>query len=95
MLVAGELILAATTPRVDYIRPNSGSVAGGQLVSIHGVHLQLESSDPLVPATTVTIGGVACDVQRVLSTAKRVVCRTRPYASHPAMHAGRKRTLAH
>ena len=66
---------------VDYVKPNSGSLAGGQLVSVHGRGLLPQSSDLLVPATVITIGGVPCDIQRVMSTDRRVVCETRPYWS--------------
>ena len=68
----------AAGPCVDYISPVSGSLAGGQLVSIHGINLLPESPDPLVPASVVKIGGVTCDVKRVLSSSVKLVCKTRP-----------------
>ena len=74
-------------PVVDYIRPNSGSLAGGQLVAVHGANLQADWLDAHTPATIVTIGGVPCDVERVLSSAKRVVCRTRPYWSQAGLES--------
>ena len=63
-------------PCVDLISPTSGSLAGGQLVSIKGTNLLPESPDPLIPAAVVTIGGVPCVVQRVMSSSEKLVCKT-------------------
>ena len=71
-------------PCVDRISPTTGSLVGGQLVFIYGTNLQPEAPDPLVPASVVTIGGTACDVQRVLSSGTRLACRTREYSGFPA-----------
>ena len=70
-------------PCVDRISPTAGGLAGGQLLFIYGTNLQPEAPDPLVPASVVTIGGTACDVQRVLSSGTRLVCRTREYSGFP------------
>lgn len=76
---------SSTGLTVDFVTPNSGSLAGGQLVAVHGSGLQVDSADPLTPATVVTIGGQPCDIERVMSSGTRVVCRTRPYWSYPGL----------
>ena len=73
----------ATNPCVDRISPATGSLAGGQLIFIYGTNLQPEAPDPLVPAAAITIGGTPCDVQRVLSSGTRLVCKTRAYSGFP------------
>ena len=64
---------------VSHVAPSKGSVAGGQLISILGHELLPEADDPLVPATVVRIGGIICDIQKVMSTSRRLVCKTRAY----------------
>ena len=65
-------------------RPQStGSLAGGSLLFIYGTNLQPDAPDPMVPSSVVTIGGTPCDVQRVLSSGVRLVCKTRPYSGFP------------
>ena len=66
---------------VNHINPDKGSLAGGQLVTIKGTDLTPESPDPLIPATVVTIGGVPCDIVKVLSTSSKLVCKTRPFGA--------------
>ena len=68
-------------PCVDLISPNSGSLAGGQLLSIYGTNLLPESPDPLTPAAVVTVGGIQCDLLRVMSSSVKLVCKTRPHAA--------------
>ena len=74
---------ATSGPCVDRVQPNSGSLAGGQFFYIHGSNLLPPSPDPLVPAAVVTIGGTPCDIERVLSSSVRLVCRTRAYTGAP------------
>lgn len=69
------------TPCVDRVTPNTGSLAGGTLLFLHGTNLLPEAPDPLVPAAQVTVGGVACDIQRVMSSSAKLVCRTGPSAA--------------
>ena len=64
---------------VDRVTPDVGSLAGGQLLTVHGSGLMPEPTNPVLPATVVTIGGVPCDIQRTLSTGARLVCKTRPF----------------
>ena len=70
----------ANGPCVDRVFPKSGSLAGGTLVSIYGKNLLPEHpTSPLTPSAVVTIGGTPCDLQRVMSSSTKLVCKTRAY----------------
>ena len=74
---------AAGVPCVDRISPTTGSIAGGQLITVHGANLwpdTKEQADPHSPPITVTIAGQPCAVQPVLSISTKLVCKTPPYA---------------
>ena len=77
--VAALCSSSSAGPCVDRVSPNTGSIAGGQFLFLHGTNLLPTSPDPLVPAAVVSIGGTPCDVQRVISSSVRLVCRTRAY----------------
>lgn len=59
-------------PVVDDVKPNVGSLAGGQLVTIHGANLKPVGGDPFGEVVKVMFGGV---------TGKLLLARTN---SHPA-----------
>ena len=70
---------AAGVPCVDHISPTSGSLSGGTLVSLSGTFLLPEAPDPLTPAAVVMIGATPCDIQRVMSSSVKLVCKTRAF----------------
>ena len=74
--------LAPDEPCVDEVKPTSGSLLGGQLLTIHGANLipdERAHADPHDPPVQVLVGGQPCEIEPIFSTESKLVCRTPPF----------------